>query len=289
MEELARLAPGTADVADLFERLAIQNRDAFVRAVRDVDETLLRIGREGNAECRACPLRFTLDESFLEEFAFQGESLDAVVRAIRRIDNTVVGDLDPVRRVELLRSRTGHLAGLRSLVVRLVAVGAPVALVGAGVGVEHDDAAVAVAVGNKHLVGLVIHGDAGRPAQVRCVVAVDGHAALADLQQKLSVLAELEDLTVAVAVTGEPDIVPGVNGYAVLAAPGASIPIQAPFGRAGLALRERRMQSSTIEPFVRAPFGRAAPSLDVLAVRAEFDNRRSRFVSILRGVAFLEL
>src|SRR5207245_8387045 len=54
MEELARLAPGTADVADLFERLAIQNRDAFVRAVRDVDETLLRIGREANAECRAC-------------------------------------------------------------------------------------------------------------------------------------------------------------------------------------------------------------------------------------------
>src|SRR5438552_17063216 len=30
MEELAGLAPGSADVADLFERLAIQNRDTFV-------------------------------------------------------------------------------------------------------------------------------------------------------------------------------------------------------------------------------------------------------------------
>src|SRR5439155_20579473 len=67
MEELARLASGSADVADLFERRAIQNRDALVRAVRDVDETLLRIGRQRNAECRACPLRFTLDEPFLQE------------------------------------------------------------------------------------------------------------------------------------------------------------------------------------------------------------------------------
>src|SRR5205814_1439951 len=161
-------------------------------------------------------------------------------------------------------------------------------LVGAGVGVEHDDAAIAVTIGNKHFVRLVIHGDAGRPAQVRGVVAVDGHAAPADLQQKLSVLAELENLAVAVAVTGEPDVVPGVNGNAVLSAPGTSIAIQATFGCAGLALGERRMQSSTIEPFVRAPFDRAAPSLDVLAVRAELDNGRSRLVSILRGVAFFE-
>src|SRR2546426_8862896 len=288
MEELARLAPGSADVADLLERLAIQNRDAFVRAVGDVHETLLRIGRQRHAECRARPLRFTLDEPFFEEFAVQGERLDAVVRAICHIDDAVVGDLNAVRRVELLRSSAGHLARLRGLVLRLVAVGAPVALVGAGVGVEHDDAAVAVAVGNKHLVGLVIHGDACRPAQVRCVVAVDGHATLADLEQKLSVPGELEDLAVAVAVTGEPDIVPGVNGDAVLAAPGTSITIQAPFRRAGLALRERRVQSSSIEPLVLAPFARAAPSLDVPAVRAEFDNGRSRYVSILRGVAFLE-
>src|SRR6266850_2901094 len=137
MEELARLAPGSADVADLFERRAIQNRDAFVRAVRDVDETLLRIGRQRNAECRACPLRFTLDESFLQKFSLQRERLDAVVRAIRHVHDAVVGDFDAVRRIELLRSCTSHLACLRSFVVRLIAVGAPVALVGAGVGVEH--------------------------------------------------------------------------------------------------------------------------------------------------------
>ena len=170
-------------MADLFERRTIQDRDAFVRAVRDVDETLLRIGRQRNAECRACSLRFTLDEPFLQEFAVQGERLDAVVRAISYIHDAVVGDLDAVRGVELLRSRTARLARLRRLVVGLVAVSTPVALVGAGVGVEHDDTAVAVAVGDKHLVGLVIHGDARRPAQVCYVVAVDGNAAFADLDE----------------------------------------------------------------------------------------------------------
>src|ERR1051326_1910061 len=161
-------------------------------------------------------------------------------------------------------------------------------LVGARPGVEHNDAAVAVTVCNKHLVGFVIHGNAGRPAQVRSVVAVDAHVASSDLQQKLSVLGELEDLTVAVAVTGEPDIVFSVNGDTVLPASGTPIPIQAPFVRARLALGECRMQSSTIEPLIPALSRRAAPSLDVLAVGVEFDNRQSRHASILCRASFFE-
>src|SRR5206468_9718903 len=189
-----------------------------------------------------------------QEFALEGERLDAVVRPIRYIHNSVSGDLNAVRRVELLRSRTARLASFRGLVVRLVAVRAPVALVGTGLGVEHDDAAVTITVGNKHLVGLVVHRNSCRPAQVRCVIAIDSHAALPDLQQKLSVFGELEDLTIAVAVTGEPDVVLRINGDAVLATAGTSIAIQAPFGRAGRTLREGRMQSSAIKPFVLAPF-----------------------------------
>ena len=50
MVELSRLAAGAADLADLFQRGAIEDRDSFVRAVRDVDETLLRIGRQRHAE-----------------------------------------------------------------------------------------------------------------------------------------------------------------------------------------------------------------------------------------------
>src|SRR5256885_5115777 len=171
MEKLARLAPGPADVADFFERLAIQNRDALVRAVRNVDETLVRIGRQRNAECGACPLRFTLDDSFLQEFALEGKGLDAIVRTIRYIHDAIFGDLNTVRRVELLRSRTRCLARLGGLVIRLVAVGTPMALVGTGVGVEYDDAAVAVTIGNKYLVGPFVYADTRRPAQMRCIVA----------------------------------------------------------------------------------------------------------------------
>src|SRR5438445_7998553 len=75
MKELARLASGSADVADLFKRRAIQDCDTFVRAVRDVGETLLRIGRQGNAECSAGSSRFTLDEPFLQEGAVELERL----------------------------------------------------------------------------------------------------------------------------------------------------------------------------------------------------------------------
>src|SRR5262249_19529693 len=210
--------------------------------------------------------------SFFEEFALERKGLNAVVRAIRHVHDAIVGNFNSVRRIELLRSRTSSLTSLGSLVVRLIPVRAPMTLVGAGVGVEHNDAAIPVTVGNKNLVGFVIHGDAGRSAQMRCVVAVDGHAAAADLQQKLSVLGELENLAVTVAVASEPDVVPGVNSDAVLSTAGTAIPIQAPFGCAGLAFRERRLQSSTIEPFVRASFDGPTPSLDVLAARAEFDN-----------------
>ena len=79
------------------------------------------------------------------------------------IDDAVVGDVDAVRRVELLRSCAHTLRAPRGLVVRFVAVSTPVALVLAGLGVEHNHTAVAVAVGNKYFVGLFIHGDASRP------------------------------------------------------------------------------------------------------------------------------
>ena len=59
------------------------------------------------------------------------------------------------RIAELLRRRRIRIVRAQIGVVRLVAVGAPVALVLAGVGVEHDHAMVAVAVGDVELVGLL--------------------------------------------------------------------------------------------------------------------------------------
>src|SRR5215813_10438899 len=48
------------------------------------------------------------------------------------------------------------------------------------------------------------------------------------------------------------------------------------------------MQSSAIEPLVRAAPYRTAPSLDVAAGWGELKDGRRRYVSILRGVAFFE-
>ena len=119
------------------------------------------------------------------------------------------------------------------------------------------------------------------------VVAVGGRAALADLQQELAVLAELQDLPVAVAVASQPDVILVVDGDPMLAAAGTSIAIEAPFGLAGLALHVRGVQPATIEPFVLA-FGGAAPSQDVAASRAELQDGRRRLVAILRRVAFFQ-
>src|SRR5207237_576599 len=132
----------------------------------------------------------------------------------------------------------------------------------AGLGVEHDHATIAIAVGNEHLVGLRIHGDARGPAQMLGAVAVSGDAALADLEQELSVPGEFEDLPVPVAVARQPDVVLRIDRDAVFAAAGTSIAVPALFGRAGRALRKGRIQSPTIKPFVPGPLRRAAPSLD---------------------------
>ena len=101
------------------------------------------------------------------------------------------------RRAELLRDRRVGIVASEVGVVRLVAVGAPVALELAGVGVEHDDALVAVAVGDVGLVLLLVDGDLGDHAEVLGAVAVDRHALLADLHQELAVLRELQHHAVA--------------------------------------------------------------------------------------------
>ena len=113
-------------------------------------------------------------------------------------------------------SASGVVGGQRG-VVGALAVGAPVPAVLAGVGVEDDDAAVAVAVGHVDLVGFGIHPDAGGAPQVRGVVAAAALAGAADLQQELAVLGELQDVGVAGRVPADPDVTLVVDVDAVLA------------------------------------------------------------------------
>ena len=90
------------------------------------------------------------------------------------------------------------------------------ALVLAGVGVEDRHPAVAVAVGDVHLVGLGVDVDLGRLAEVGEVVAAFPLAVPADLQQELAVASELQDVGVVAAAAAEPDVVEVVDEDAVL-------------------------------------------------------------------------
>jgi hypothetical protein len=67
-----------------------------------------------------------------------------------------------------------------------------VALVLAGFGVEHDDAVIAVAVGDVELVGVLVHERLGREPEVGNVVAAFARRRLPDLHQEFSVPGELQ-------------------------------------------------------------------------------------------------
>src|SRR5258705_10929285 len=120
------------------------------------------------------------------------------------------------------------------------------------------------------------------------VVAVNGDAALANLQQELAVSGELQDLPVAGAVAGEPHVVLRVDRDPVLAASWTSVTVGPVFFGARRAFGECGKETAAIEPFVPAVARRPAPSLDVCARLAEFHDGRTRCVAVLGRVAFLE-
>ena len=102
------------------------------------------------------------------------------------------------------------------MIVGLLPVRAPVSLVLAGVSVEHNHAVIAVAVGDIDLVGLRVHRHIRGASEILGVVAVVLRTLMADLQQKLALLRELQNLRIAPAVARKPDIVLVVDENAVL-------------------------------------------------------------------------
>ncbi len=145
--------------------------------------------------------------------------LQPIVHAVAHIQQSVLRQIGAVHRVaELLGGRSVGIVWAEVGVVRLAAVRAPVPLHRAGAGVEHCHARVEIAVRDVGLVGLRIDRDLRHAAEARLVVAVaaerrlgSGSRArnlagvrLADLQQELSILRELQDVGVARAVSADP-------------------------------------------------------------------------------------
>ena len=143
-----------------------------------------------------------------------------------------------------------------------LAEGAPGPLERAGVGVEHDDAVIAVAVGDEQLVGARQHPRVRGAMHVRGVGVALALVALADLQDELAVERELQE-----RVVGHRLQAGDAGGRAVVAAdPDEALVVDVD---AVLALG----------PFEAV--ARAAPGLDEIAGGVEHHDRRRGLGGIL--------
>ena len=215
--ELPTPVPVMPELADDLERVAKQNPHPMVPAIEDVQVLLPRVSRERDGIRRSRENRSLGDEDFLDERAVLLEHLHAVVRAVADIHQPIVGNRHRVRRAELLGGRRIRLVRTDVRILRAVAVRAPHSFEGAGVGVEHDDAPVPVAVGDVHLIGRRVQLHVGRPVHVLGVVVPSTLTLMADLQHELAQPGELENLRILRAIAGGPNEVLLINVDAVLA------------------------------------------------------------------------
>src|SRR5262245_16534837 len=135
--------------------------------------------------------------------------------------------------------------GEHDFIGRPLAVGAPVPLVHARVGVEHDHAVVAIAVRHVDFVDRCIDPDVGRHAELACLLVAFARSVLADLHNELAVARGLDDEAVVAMVAAEPDKI--------------------------------ARDADAVRPLRHLEGGaRTAPSLHDVAVGIEFDYRRGR-------------
>src|SRR5262245_60701322 len=216
--KLARLASAIAEVRYLFQRLAKDDPYFFVLAVGKKNEALLGIPGKRYIPRRPGAESFLRIERFFHERPVRAEDLDAIGLAVAHIDETVVRAFDAMHGVaKLLRRRRFRVVVAEVPVVGLVPICAPVAFHLSGIGVDHRDAFVLVAVGYVRLVGLGIDPDLRNPSEILLVVAAGILPMAAQLHEELPVFRKFQDVGIALAVAAEPDVALIVNVYAVRA------------------------------------------------------------------------
>src|SRR3954453_6888564 len=195
--EHAHLPSGATEAAERFFRRVVDQTHLAVHAIDHIDELLLLVGREYEIVDRAGATRCLLIDMLGDEAAVLAENLQAIVDAVADMDETILVDANAMHRIaELLRWRAGRIVGRRLLIAWLVAIGAPVALVGASLGVKHHHAAVRVAVGGEHFLRHDVDGNVCRRAKPLRRIAVVSLPLFPDLQDKLAIHRELEQLPV---------------------------------------------------------------------------------------------
>src|SRR5262249_23700024 len=88
--ELARLPATVTECGELVERLTIEDVDFHVRAVGNIQESLLPVAREGDVPDGAGAARRVRDDCFLHERAVLLEHLNAIVLRVADVDQAVV-------------------------------------------------------------------------------------------------------------------------------------------------------------------------------------------------------
>ena len=108
------------------------------------------------------------------------------------------------RVAELLRRRRGRIVRSEVRVVRLVSIGAPIALEHAGLGIHHHDAVVAVTIRDVRFVVRIVYENLGHLAERPGVVAAGVGVSEAELLDEFALARELEHLAVDGRVSADP-------------------------------------------------------------------------------------
>src|SRR6185503_4925788 len=87
----------------------------------------------------------------------------------------------------------------------------------ARLGIDHRDAAIAVAIGDEHFVGRSVEERLGDLEEMILREAVARDALPANLHHELAVLRELQDVAVHRAVAADPDVAAAVHVESVIA------------------------------------------------------------------------
>src|SRR5262245_45480475 len=96
------------------------------------------------------------------------------------------------RTSKLLRRRIRRIVCRHWSIAGHLAIRAPMTFVGAGFGVEDDDAPVAIAVGYIDLMRGLVHVDVGWAAEILLVVAAPVLSGFADLHDELAIKCEFQ-------------------------------------------------------------------------------------------------
>src|SRR5579862_721372 len=160
--ELSRLAATIAKACQYFERVPKHDIHFVVRPVGNIKVLLLGIRRKRNVKYRTFTEGVLRDKYLFYESAIWFEHLDPIVNPITDIEQSVMGEFGTVHRIsKLLRRRCRGIILAEVGIVRLVAVGSPVAFVLTGLCVKDDDASIAIAIGYISFIRLRINKNLG--------------------------------------------------------------------------------------------------------------------------------